>query len=52
MDPLTLSLTLLTATLTAVTWMARRMGNEPRDVALLGVSSGLLGLGTAVSAIV
>ncbi len=49
MDDLTLLLAILTATLLAVTVQAWRMGNERRDVALLGAVSGLLGLGTAVT---
>lgn len=46
---------LLFATLTLclgnVTFHAWRLGNEKRDVVLLGVFSGLLGAGTAVAAI-
>lgn len=52
MDTSTLLFALLTATLAAVTFQAWRLGNERRDVALLGVFSGLLGVGTVVTSIV
>jgi hypothetical protein len=42
----------LTATLAGVTFHAWRLGNEKRDVALLGVISGLLGVGTVVTVVV
>ncbi len=51
MDTSTLLLAVLTATLAGVTFHAWRLGNEKRDVVLLGVFSGLLGAGTAVAAI-
>jgi hypothetical protein len=51
MDTSTLLLALLTATLAGVTFHAWRLGNEKRDVALLGVFSGLCGVGTTVTAI-
>lgn len=51
MDTSTLLLALLTATLACVTFHAWRLGNEKRDVALLGVFSGLCGVGTAATAI-
>ena len=51
MDTSTLLLAILTATLVGVTFNAWRLGNEKRDVALLGVFSGLCGVGTAVTAI-
>ena len=52
MDNYTLFLATLTATLAAVTFHAWRLGNEKRDVTLLGVCSGLLGVGTAVTIVV
>ena len=51
MDTTTFLLALLTVTLAGVAFQAWRLGNEKRDVALLGVCSGLLGAGTAVTAI-
>lgn len=51
MDTSTLLFAILTICLVGVTFHAWRLGNEKRDVALLGVFSGLLGVGTAVSAI-
>lgn len=52
MDTSTLLLALLTATLAGASFQAWRLGNESRDIALLGVLSGLLGLGTAVTTFV
>lgn len=52
MDTGTLIFAILTATLAAVTFHAWRLGNEKRDVALLGVFSGLSGVGTVVSTVV
>jgi hypothetical protein len=52
METTTLILATLTATLIGVTFHAWRLGNERRDVALLGVFSGLLGCGTVVTAVV
>lgn len=51
MDTLTLLLIGLALTMLGVTWQAHRLGNERRDVAFLAVISGLLGLGSTVSAI-
>ena len=51
MDTTTLVFAILTATLAAVTFHAWRLGNEKRDVALLGVFGGLCGVGTVVTAI-
>jgi len=51
LDTSTLLFAILTATLVGVTFNAWRLGNEKRDVALLGVFSGLCGVGTAVTAI-
>jgi 4-amino-4-deoxy-L-arabinose transferase-like glycosyltransferase len=51
MDTLTIFFAVLTLCLVGVTVHAKRLGNEKRDVAFLGVFSGLLALGTAVSAI-
>ena len=50
MDTSTLLFAILTTTLVGVTFHAWRLGNEKRDVALLGVFSGLCGVGTAVAA--
>ncbi len=51
METSTLLFAIMTATLAGVAFQARRLGNEKRDVALLGVFSGLCGVGTALSAI-
>jgi hypothetical protein len=51
MDTLTLVLAILSISLVGVTFHAWRLGNENRDIALLGVFSGLLGAGAAASAI-
>ncbi len=51
MDSITLLLSIMTLCLIGVTFHAKRLGNEKRDVVLLGVFSGLLGAGTAVSAV-
>jgi hypothetical protein len=51
MDTSTLMLAIMTLCLVAVTLQAWRLGNEKRDVALLGVFSALLGASTAVAAI-
>ena len=50
MDTSTLLLAILTLCLVGVTFHAWRLGNEKRDVVLLGVLSALLGAGTAVAA--
>ena len=50
MDTSTLLLGILTICLVGVTFHAWRLGNEKRDVVLLGVSSALMGTGTAVAA--
>ncbi|MEO3714455.1 MULTISPECIES: hypothetical protein [Roseateles] len=50
-DTPTLILGVLTLALLGVTLQAWRMGNERRDVALLGVCSGALGLGTALAVV-
>lgn len=52
MDTGTLLFSILTLCLAGITFHAWRLGNEKRDVALLGVFSGLCGVGAAVSAIV
>ena len=49
MDSTTLILAILTATLAGVSFHAWRLGNEKRDVALLGAISGLLGIGTVIT---
>ena len=51
MDISTLLFAILTICLVGVTFHAWRLGNEKRDVVLLGVFSGLMGAGTAVTAI-
>lgn len=51
MDTSTLLFAIMTATLAGVALHARRLGNEKRDVVLLGVFSGLCGVGTALGAI-
>ena len=51
MDTSTLLFAILTVCLVGVTFNAWRLGNEKRDVVLLGVFSGLMGVGTAVTAI-
>jgi hypothetical protein len=51
MDTSTLLFVILTLCLAGVTFHAWRLGNEKRDVVLLGVFSGLMGAGTAVAAI-
>ncbi len=50
-DTPTLILGVLALALLGVTLQAWRMGNERRDVALLGVCSGVLGLGTALAVV-
>ena len=52
MDTSTLLFAILTLCLVGVTFHAWRLGNEKRDVALLGVLSGLLGVGTVVTTVV
>jgi uncharacterized membrane protein YadS len=51
MDTAVLTLAIMTATMFAVTFHAWRLGNEKRDVVLLGAVGGLCGVGTAVAAI-
>lgn len=51
MDTAVLILAIMTATMFAVTFHAWRLGNEKRDVALLGAVGGVCGVGTAVVAI-
>lgn len=46
----TLLLAIMTVTLSAVTFHAWRLGNEKRDVALIGAVGGLCGVGTAFAA--
>jgi hypothetical protein len=50
MDSAVLILASMTATMFAVTFHAWRLGNEKRDVALLGAVGGLCGVGTVVTA--
>jgi hypothetical protein len=52
MDTSTLLFAIITLCLAGVTFNAWRLGNEKRDVVLLGVFSALMGAGTAVTAIV
>ncbi len=49
-DTSTFLIAILTATLAGVTVHVWRLGNEKRDVALLGVFCDLCGAGTAVAA--
>ena len=51
MDTSTLLSAILTICLVGVTFHAWHLGNEKRDVALLGVFSALMGAGMAVAAI-
>ena len=51
MDTSTILFAVLTATLVGVTFHAWRLGNEKRDLALLGVFGGLMGAGTALTSI-
>ena len=51
MDTSTLFFAIMIATLAGVTLHAWRLGNEKRDIVLLGVFSGLCGVGTVVTAI-
>jgi hypothetical protein len=41
----------LAATMLGVTWHAHRIGNERRDVVLLGIFAGLLGAGSVAAAV-
>ena len=52
MDTTTTLLLLMTLVMLGVTWQARRLGNERRDVALLAVTTSLLGAGSTVSAVI
>ena len=51
MDTSTILFAILTLCLAGVTFQAWHLGKEKRDVVLLGVFSGVLGAGTAVSVI-
>ena len=50
MDTAIAFLAVITATLFAVTFNAWRLGNEKRDVALLGLIGGVFGVGTVAAA--
>ncbi|WP_346825044.1 hypothetical protein ACEN2Y_00645 (plasmid) [Ralstonia solanacearum] len=52
MDISTLFFAILTTTLAVVTVHAWRLGNEMRDVALLGLFGGLCGVGIVATVIV
>ena len=52
MNSLTVQLAILTVTFARVTAYAKYSGNENRDVAFLGGFTGLMGLCTAVAAMV
>ena len=52
MDTTVLLLTIMTVTMLGVCVQAWRLGNEKRDVALLGVLGGLFGIGSIAAAIV
>ncbi len=47
MDPLFWMLSLLALAMAGVTWHARRLGNERRDISLLGTVAALLAVGSA-----
>lgn len=51
MNTVLLLFAIATVTMAVVTWHAWRLGNERRDVALLGAVGGLCGVGTAATAI-
>jgi hypothetical protein len=51
MEEITLVLAVLAVTLLGAAWQARRLRNEPSDVALLGTIGGVLGAGAAMSAV-
>jgi len=51
MDTTVLLHGVMTATMLGVAAHARRLGNEKRDVALLGAVGGLCGVGSAAAAI-
>lgn len=51
MTSLTLSLALLASVVLAAAWHAHHLGNASRDVALLGATGGLLGVGALVAAV-
>ncbi len=51
MDTATLLPALMTVVLLGVTFHAWRLGNDRRDVALLGAFSGACGLGTVVATV-
>lgn len=52
MEPLVLVLLSLTFALVFATWHAWRIGNDRRDVAVLGFVAGALGLGSGLAAVV
>jgi hypothetical protein len=43
---------IMTTAMIGVTYNARQIGNERRDVVLLGVFTGLFAVGTAVAAVI
>jgi len=45
-DALTISLITLTAIMLVTTYLSYRQGNEKRDVGLMGVLTGLFGVGS------
>ncbi len=49
MEPLVLFGVVLAVVLFAAAWQARRIGNERRDVTLLGVSGGVSAAGAALT---
>lgn len=51
MDASLVLFAVMTAALLAATAWARRLGNETRDVALLGTCGGLSGVGTVIAAL-
>lgn len=51
MDTITIILSTMTVGLLYATWQSRRIGNEPRDVKLMALTTASLALATAVSAV-
>jgi hypothetical protein len=51
MDTMFWVLLSLAVTMLGVTWHALRIGNERRDVVMLGVIAGLLGAGSVAAAV-
>lgn len=52
MNNAVLFLSIMTVTITAVTFHAWHIGNEKRDVVLLGAIGGLFGVGTVAATVI